>query len=149
MQAKIYTQLEAIFNAEGYNVNPNGSDIKNASQLPLVWFAFPDDEMDVTVEDDEQEVSHLINTMGLDLRIVLESNNENYRIKCLEELSNIKRIINEQTQIISPVFGCLARKWDYESAEILNFNTDRLASGGIEVRTNILYSQLRSDPTNN
>lgn len=150
MEAKIYRRLEEIFTAEGYNTNPAISDIKNSDQLPVVWFDFADDETDISLPDDEQEVSHLINEMGLNFRFVLASSQENYRIICLEELAKIKKIINDYTQIYDPVEGCeLARKWDYVSAEIVNFNTDRLASGGIEVRTSIIYSQLRSDPTNN
>lgn len=150
MEAKIYTRLEAIFTAEGYNVNPAISDIKNSDQLPVVWFDFADGDTDVSLPDEEQEVSHLLNDMGINLRFVLASTQDNYRLVCLQELGTIKKIINDHTQIYDPVEGCeLARKWDYISAEIVNFNTDRLASGGIEVRTNILYSQLRSDPTSN
>jgi hypothetical protein len=150
VEAKIYQRLEQIFTDEGYNVNPRISDIKNSDQLPIVWFDFADDETDVSLPDDSQEVSHLINELSLNFRFVLASNNENYRIICLQEIATVKKIINDYTQIYDPVEGCeLARKWEYISTEIVNFNTDRLASGGIEVRTSILYSQLRSDPTNN
>ena len=45
MEAKIYTRLEAIFTAEGYNVNPAISDIKNSDQLPVVWFDFADGDI--------------------------------------------------------------------------------------------------------
>lgn len=150
MEAKIYQRLEAIFTSEGYNVNPEITDIKNSDALPVVWFDFADDETDVSLPDDEQEVSHLINELSINFRFVLASNQSNYRLICLQELAKIKKIINDYAQIYDPIEGCeLARKWDYISAEIVNFNTDRLASGGIEVRTCILYSQLRSDPTNN
>ncbi len=150
MEFKIYQRLEAIFSAEGYNVNPEISDVKNTDALPVVWFDFADEETDVSLPEDLQEVSHLVNEISINFRFVLESTQSNYRGVCLQELAKIKKIINDNTQLYDPVEGCeLARKWVYISAEIVNFNTDRLASGGIEVRTFITYSQLRSDPTNN
>ena len=149
MLSKIYKQVVQIFEGEGYTVNPEQADLAKVDTLPVLVIAFPEDETETALEPEDQENSRLLNECGFYLRIAVSSTYKDYREKCLEELSNVKRILEAYRQIKDDE-GCeLARKWVYDGFTLVNFQEMRYASGGIEVRTFITYSQLRTDPTNN
>jgi len=149
MQVKIYEQLEVIFASAGFTVNPDGADIRSIDTLPAVWFTFPDDEMESAVEDEKQEVGHLINEWEFIFNIMVKSTRDNYRIECLKVITILKKLIYDNRQIHSVADGCLARKWEYLSSEIVNFRENRHASGGVSLNTLVTYSQYRDDPSNN
>lgn len=149
MQVKIYNQLETIFTDAGFNVNPDGADLRNIDSLPAVWFAFPDDQMETPIDDDDQEIQHEILEWEFIFNVMVESTRDNYRIECLKIISVIKKLLYDNRQIPDPINGCLARKWEYLASEIVNFRENRHCSGGVSINTLVTYSQRRDDPTTN
>ena len=149
MQVKIYQQIEKLLTDEGFNVNPPGADLKGTDELPAVWIVFPDDQMESAVEDEEQEVGHLINEWEIIFNIMVESNRDNYRVECMNIIQTMKRIIYDNRQIPSDTDGCLARKWEYLASEIVNFRNNKHCSGGVTMNTLVTYAQRRDDPFNN
>lgn len=149
MQEKIYNRIEQIFSDNGFTVNPEGADLRNIDTLPALWITFPDDQMETALPDDEQEVGHLINEWEIIFNVMVESTRDNYRIECLKVITQIKKILNDHRQIDDPVFGCLARKWDYLGVEIVNFRENKYCSGGVSMSTLVTYAQRREDPSTN
>lgn len=149
MQNKIYSRIVQLLTDEGFNVNPPGADIKGTDELPAVWIVFPDDQMEAPIDDDEQEVGHLINEWEIIFNIMVESTRDNYREQCMTTIQTMKKLIYDNRQIPDPVNGCLARKWEYLASEIVNFRNNRHCSGGVTFNTLVTYAQRRDDPFNN
>ena len=149
MQVKIYEQLATTFTNAGFNVNPEGSDLRNLDTLPAVWFTFPDDQMENPIEEEDQEVQHQINEWEFIFNVMVESTRDNYRVECLKVITTLKKLIYDNRQIPSDTYGCLARKWEYLGAEIVNFRENRHCSGGVSFNTLVTYAQRRDDPSTN
>lgn len=149
MLAKIDNALRVLIEKElGYTPEPEVSSMNNLrdDEFPAVWFMYREE---VPVDEEDETIGFFTQDLFVDFEIAVKSDEKNYRVDSMKELSRFKKFINDFRNLVEEQHpsACVI-EMRYEGMSFLGWDSPRSA-GGVLVETSIRYRQCRENPENN